>query len=287
MAHRDLPEHAVAELHRLQSIVAGETSFNDRSSKAKSLWGSCKGTATGKPAFDTIKASLLELSVFVGLCNYCEQNEGNDIEHIFPKSNFPEFAFVWENYLLACPKCNSTHKSDKIDVLDEDDEVRQVPRNTEPVSKRVAFINPRIEDPADFMILNPTTYHFDVLPGLSKAQAGKANQTLAILQLNIREPLIAARRAAAGTIYDILDRLNRLLKATTPEEFLAEVNPADDSYDANLTLEELKDEAKRRVRQRLARYQHPSVWQGLKKFSKVLGGKWETIFTAIPEALTW
>lgn len=47
-------------------------------------------------------------------CSYCEIPLATNlaIEHMLPKSDFPLMSLVWENFLLACPLCNS-YKNDK------------------------------------------------------------------------------------------------------------------------------------------------------------------------------
>jgi hypothetical protein len=42
-------------------------------------------------------------------CSYCEgfYATGLGVEHILPKAPFPAFYLAWENFLLACPSCNS------------------------------------------------------------------------------------------------------------------------------------------------------------------------------------
>ncbi|HQR35479.1 MAG TPA: HNH endonuclease [Blastocatellia bacterium] len=47
-------------------------------------------------------------------CSYCEIPLATNlaIEHMLPKSDFPLMALVWDNFLLACPLCNS-YKNDK------------------------------------------------------------------------------------------------------------------------------------------------------------------------------
>jgi len=67
-------------------------------------------------------------------CMYCESKithiEYGDVEHIKPKSIFPELKFDWDNLGYACTKCNRDHKKEKHD----DD-----------------FINPFVDDPEIFL----------------------------------------------------------------------------------------------------------------------------------------
>src|SRR5690606_27961160 len=78
-----------------------------------------------------------------GKCVYCEARmlavSFGDIEHIRPKSLFPNQVVAWENLTLACSRCNG-HKSSK---FDED----------------LQFINPYVDDPAEFLFfLGPVVY---------------------------------------------------------------------------------------------------------------------------------
>lgn len=54
-----------------------------------------------------------------GKCMYCETkilaSEYGDVEHIKPKSLFPELTYVWNNLGFACEICNRTNKNDNYD----------------------------------------------------------------------------------------------------------------------------------------------------------------------------
>ncbi len=69
-------------------------------------------------------------------CIYCESkinhDQFGDIEHILPKSRFPELTFDWENLGFVCIKCNNA----KRDYYDEE----------------LKIVNPYIEDPKDFFM---------------------------------------------------------------------------------------------------------------------------------------
>jgi uncharacterized protein (TIGR02646 family) len=161
----------------------------NHSAKAKS------GPAVGKRTFDAIKQTLKGMCVSTEICNYCEQNEANDIEHVYPKSLFPEMAFQWNNFLLACKQCNTAYKLDSFAVLDADDDIMPIPRGTEPPHSNGAFIHPRMENPADFMILNLGSFKFEFMPGLDKKAVNKTRNTLDVLQLNARDQLVESRKA--------------------------------------------------------------------------------------------
>jgi uncharacterized protein (TIGR02646 family) len=71
-----------------------------------------------------------------GKCMYCESkiehNSFAQVEHIKPKSKFPELEFVWENHGYCCQSCN-TNKGSK---YDED----------------TPFINPYNENPENHLV---------------------------------------------------------------------------------------------------------------------------------------
>jgi uncharacterized protein (TIGR02646 family) len=286
LASNDLDKDVQQELDNLQRKVDNEITFAKKVQKAQSLWNS-KGGVKGKAAFEKITTQLYQLCVYEGICNYCEQSEANDIEHIYPKSFFPDKTFQWENYLLACKQCNSGYKLDKCHVLDADNELIVVDRGTEPLSKIGAFINPRVENPNGLMILNLMTFKFDTLPRLSKGDINKVKSTLEILELNKRDTLIEARKSAGRHYYEMLERLVRILGALTKEELQDSLTPYDDRFDFSQPLESLKEEIKISYKKYIGRYQHPSVWYSIKMIESKTNLRWRKIFDAIPDALTW
>jgi uncharacterized protein (TIGR02646 family) len=273
-------------LTNLQAVVDKETTFEMKASKAADLWET-KGSAAGKRSFKVIANTLSEMCVFVNVCNYCEQSEANDIEHIFPKSFFTHSAFLWENYILACKQCNSGHKLDKGFVLDGGNDLVALKRGIEPPFPTIAFINIRTEDPNDFMILNPTTFKFDILDNLSKADYNKADATLSILELNTRSTLLEARKSAARHYYEMLERLIRIKESKSIEELQGVLNPLDDKFDFTKQLEDIKSEIIENFRIYISTYQHPSVWHSIKRIQSHIHPKWKIIFDSIPEAASW
>lgn len=286
LASNDLDKDVQQELDNLQRKVDNELTFAKKVEKAQSLWNS-KGGIKGKEAFEKITIQLYNLCVSEGICNYCEQSEANDVEHIYPKSFFPDKTFQWENYLLACKQCNSGYKLDKCHVLDADNELIVVNRGTEPLSKIGAFINPRTENPNGFMILNLMTFKFESILGLSKKDSNKVKSTLEILELNKRDPLLATRKSAARYYYEMLDRLVRILGVLTIEELQDLLTPCDDRFDLTQPLESIKDEIKVSYKKSIGNHQHPSVWYSIKMIESKVNTKWKKLFDKFPEALTW
>lgn len=62
-------------------------------------------------------------------CCYCKKDFGDefnmviDIEHILPKSRFPDYMFDVFNLNIACKRCNMRIKKDKIDFIVNMDEI--------------------------------------------------------------------------------------------------------------------------------------------------------------------
>jgi uncharacterized protein (TIGR02646 family) len=67
-----------------------------------------------------IRETLLQETA--GKCAYCEGDilavSFGDVEHILPKSRFPEMVLTWTNLTLACSRCNSS-KGSKYDAESE------------------------------------------------------------------------------------------------------------------------------------------------------------------------
>lgn len=282
LASSNLSPKTSQKLQELQTEIDKERTFEAKRNKAQEFWKN----RTNSKAFTEIKEKLTDLCVAVGICNYCEQNEAGDIEHIAPKSFFPNLTFVWENYLLACKTCNSGYKLDKCYVLDDKNKVISVERGKEPSHTTVALINPRIENPNKFLILNLETYEFEFMPDLSEKDYNKADKTREILQLNNRDPLKAARKAAAKYYYDRLERIVRILKANSIEEIEDILTPNDDRVDKTLSLAAQKQHLKKYFKRDIQRHQHPSVWQAIKLTSPVIP-KWKRLFEGLEDALKW
>jgi uncharacterized protein (TIGR02646 family) len=286
LEYKELPIEVCSTLRILQQEIDNEHVFAAKVDLAMKLWVT-KGGRKGKEAFVIIRQKLHEISVSSGICNYCEQSDAGDIDHVFPKSFFPEFTFIWENYIFACKQCNSGFKLDKCFVIDLNDDIVKVERKIKPISNNIAFINPRIENPNNFMILNQFSFTFDIIPDLSKRNYSKAWYTIDILELNTRDTLIEARKNAACHFYNMLDRLTKLLEAPSKEDLRILLTPYDDCIDYTLQLSVIKNQLKTNYKQYIIRHQHPSVWYSIVKIGKTFDPKWKTLFEKIPEALSW
>ena len=287
LVSKDLAPDVQSVLNDLQSKIDSQPSFEDKTAKAQSQWQAKTSTPTKKNAFSEITKALIDMCVYVNACNYCEHNESNDIEHIYPKAFFPENTFVWSNYMRACKQCNSGYKLDKCFVLDENDDIIEIKRNTQPQHKTIAFINPRTEDPNKFMLLNLASYKFQLIPGLSKRDKHKADKTLEILELDNRAILLTARKNAAIYYYQRFELLTKLLDTNSIAEMEHLLTPHDDLIDKTLTLGQLKDSYVISFKKDISTFQHPSVWYAIKTIESKTNPKWQVLFKQIPEALDW
>lgn len=114
-----------------------------------------------------------------GKCAYCESLieaiTYAHVEHILPKTNRPDLAFVWENLTLACPRCNvnkGTYYSEQAPLLDP---------YIDNIDEHLRFVGPMV---------------------LEKNQA-RGKLTKNRLRLN-RDDLINARRMAIDNLNDLI-----------------------------------------------------------------------------------
>jgi uncharacterized protein (TIGR02646 family) len=99
-------------------------------------------------------------------CMYCEDSRATDVEHFWPKADFPEFAYDWDNMLLVCTPCQR-YKGSAI-PLD--------------CAGQMVFIDPTSEDPWDVMTYVPETGM--ITPRFfGAAESTKARETIERLRL--------------------------------------------------------------------------------------------------------
>lgn len=113
------------------------------------------------------KEALVDASY--GKCMYCESKIGHvysgDIEHIKPKSRFPQFKYDWDNLGFVCSKCNNA-KRDKYD-------------------DRTPYINPYNEDPAE---------HLTTLGAFLKHLPGSTRGEVTTIDIELNRPDLLEKR---------------------------------------------------------------------------------------------
>lgn len=141
-------------------------------------------------SFVEIRATLRSMASGLERCMYCEDSEGTDIEHFWPKSTYPERAFDWHNYLFGCSRCNSNFKRSRFPLDD---------------AGQPLLINPTEEDPLDHLSFSTRTG--DLAPRTPKGKA-----SIDVFGLN-RTTLPIGRWRAWASLLHLLPRYAQLRAA--------------------------------------------------------------------------
>lgn len=249
------------QLSDLQRRVDQGATFEDRVNLAKSRFKS-------KPPalFVKIRQKLMALSGELVRCNYCEDSCADEVEHVNPKDFYPERVFVWENYVYACGPCSSG-KSNKYAVwlsgaVVELNSHRRANGVVPPPAGDHLFIDPRSEDPLQYLWLDISAGTFRIVPlNEDNLEKEKASYTIEFLRLN-REVLVRARENAYG---GYRDRLSQYVKRR----------------DEGAAASELESR-----RSDILRTPHGTVWEEMKRQKDIVPELTE-MFQAVPEALQW
>jgi uncharacterized protein (TIGR02646 family) len=287
LTSKPLPRAAQQHLDALQAqINAVATGWAGQASEAQRLW-----EAKNKNHFATIRHTLTGMAIGEGICHYCEQSEGYDIEHIQPKSHFPAQAFVWENYLLACPKCNQVDKLDKACVFDPagSNHSIKLTRSAAPPTQDFALLNPRIENPMDYMALDFRTFLFKARishVALGSRDFCKVENTVEILKLNDRRVLVENRKKAFGHF----KRLLREYVGVKQAQSFAEIDDATSGDPLLNTSMPFADEQARvldGLKNSILTSVHLTVWREMVRQRGALPLPIQNLFAQAPEVLTW
>lgn len=203
------PGKAVLEqLERWQSEVSGNAFYAQKELAEKLFNKFSNKRNSDKEVFVAIKQSLSEMCAGAQRCVYCEDSAGTQIDHVYPKSLYPELVFSWPNYVFACGDCNTKYKRGRFAVFVADEiDYHELPSAVFPKDNPmpaapIAFIDPRNEDPMAFAVLDiANTFKFTPMPQLSTVGERKFRYTYeVVLKLNgaERELLREAREEAFG-----------------------------------------------------------------------------------------
>jgi uncharacterized protein (TIGR02646 family) len=125
-------------------------------------------------SFRAIVSVLRQMAGDTERCMYCSNYEGSDIEHFRPKSRYPDFLFVWDNYLLCCPPCGRA-KGNQFPTTNEG----------EPL-----LLNPTVDTPWDHLDFDPLTGNIVARwDATTSAENPKGKETVQVLGLSRREGL--------------------------------------------------------------------------------------------------
>ncbi len=261
-----LPPDVQTELDKFQADIDKILNYSDRVKAAEQQFVS-KNQNTN-PTFREIRRVLTSMCAGERRCMYCEDSVADEVEHIKPKSLYPEEVFVWLNYLYACGPCNGP-KRNKFEVYSAKNGRRvDVTRGKKaliqpPTAGHPLLIDPRREDPLNFMLLDLSgTFFFGGKGAKNSKNFKRAEYTIDLLGLNRRDYLVRARRVAAFSYsVHLRDYINRRDIGDTSVEL------------ANLIT----------VIQSMS---HPTVWREMQRQKKTVFSS-DDLFAKAPEALTW
>ena len=293
--HYDLSEATQTQLDKHQKSVTDKAIFGEQVEEAIRVW---------KPknkAFDEIMGLLKEKMSISGYCCYCETGIGTVIEHIYPKSKYPELSYTWLNYLLACDRCNSNEKRDKFALfhtINDETTIIHLPPNSKPIestdkpiSDDGLIINPRTENPADFLSVQmlgqkPTFFltvtNFDTTSRNYQRAEYTVNQ---LLKLN--DVKMAAARKTAYT--DFMNYLTKYTQCQKAQNFvdLKKVIDGDQPWiNENKPFEDEKRRISANFKQLILKNPHRTVWDEIKR-QRVFLPKTNDLFESAAEAETW
>jgi len=241
-----------------QTDINAKATYSEKVVRGKELWKS-----KSSPQFKKIRSKLDSLCVGKRRCNYCEDSVADEVEHIKPKDLYPSLVFSWNNYLFSCGNCNGP-KSNLFAVFEDDKVVEISRKRTDPVIPPLigedVFINPRIDNPLEFLILDLLTMNFISKPGISDLNKKRAKYTIKILKLNSRDFLVEARKEAFNTYSDSLR-----------------------VYVANKESGKTQAELLKRQKEMESR-QHPTVWAEMKR-QRSRYEEINSLFQSAPELL--
>jgi hypothetical protein len=274
--------------------LAGTTrqaEFKAQSEMAKNGWVNLSNAAKT----DIIEVLRTGYYGQTGICQYCENNEGTDIEHIYPKTHFPHRCFVWENYVWACSNCNSRYKSDKFSVFvptgsttEKPIPVRRGPNpppHVIPWTEDGLIINSRTENPMEYLVLDITnsSFHFSYNPMLIPRDQKRALFTRELVGLN-REDIVAARKAAYENFILLLNQYNQVNAAATITQIAGIAAP----FNINNTLPFVtyKQQVLAKIKDLILTSKHPTVFREILRQTAHLPPELQNIITT-SGAATW
>lgn len=256
-----------------QAEISGD--FSAQSALAKQRFGG-RNTKSNR-TFREVKKALTQMCSGARRCVYCEDSVADEVEHIAPKDLYPEFVFVWDNYVYACGPCNGP-KNNKVAVFRHDTGALQWvnaphwPEGTQPPGGDSVLINPRTEDPLQFALLDlKSTFKFVLLPGADATKQQRYDYTYnEVLRLNHeeREFLREAREEAYGDYKARLVEYDKQKRQGAPQARL--------------------DKMIAQIRKK----SHPTVWREMQRWHNngwlvQADPELNDLFIANPEALTW
>jgi uncharacterized protein (TIGR02646 family) len=261
-----LPATAQAKLNAFQKQIDALADYAARVDRAKTSWKS--RNRKGDPTFDAVKTALTAMCCGARRCIYCEDSAADEVEHLRPKDLYPEAVFVWSNYLYACGPCNGPKNNRFAVFMHGSGILTEVARAQgapilPPVPGDLVLLDPRAEDPCDYMALDlRDTFWFVPRAAKGTIEYQRAEYTIDVLGLNKKEFLPKAREQAYKDYKAHLSQYRLRLRQGAPRRHL------------------------RRLEEEIRGRQHPTVWSEMKR-QHALIPELATLFRAVPQALGW
>lgn len=117
-------------------------------------------------------------------CMYCEDSRGTDIEHFWPKRDYPDKLFDWDNLLLVCSGCN--RKKNARFPLDH--------------VGRPLLLDPTADDPWTHLFYEPRTGLVTARRTAGGTDDAKGARTLEVLDVLDHEAIAEGRRRATRNL---------------------------------------------------------------------------------------
>jgi uncharacterized protein (TIGR02646 family) len=193
----DLPAPTTAALDKKQVCVNDKTAAGTLNADVE--WNSSRKSSTIK----TVHGTLKKMSGKRERCMYCEDSHGTDIEHFWPKTQYPDKMFAWVNLLLCCSDCGRIKG-------------KQFPLN---VDNQPLLIDPTAENPWLFLDFDPDTGNIVARYDLHINDfTEKGLKTVTVLKLDRREALsegyARSFRRLKSTLQQIIDNTSEIPDAS-------------------------------------------------------------------------
>ena len=260
-----LPPTANERLQAWQREIDELADYAERVHAAKQRFG--QRNKPDNATFRVVREFLKLMCHGVVRCVYCEDSLADQVEHTWPKDLYPEFVFVWVNYVLICGACNR-HKSSRFAVFaaatGQFTDVTRSPNApvVPPDPGQMVFIDPRRDDGLTMMTLDFVTGKFLPLGRKGSRRHQRAQYTIEILGLNTRDVLLRVRRRA---YLECRAHLRAYIKRRDEGALRQE-------------LDELIGD--------LRAIGHPTVWAEMKRQHQWIE-ELKQLFAKAPEALGW
>jgi hypothetical protein len=146
-------------------------------------------------ALQAVEEALRAMASGLERCMYCEDGQGCDVEHRYPRVPYPEKAFAWLNLLWICAICNRQKNS----AFDE------------------AMLDPTSDDPFDHLVLSISTGRYT-----AREESSRGSATLRVLRRLASDQTLARGR------HNALMKLRTFLREYDAHHAAGRVGQADE-----------------------------------------------------------